>query len=55
MKVAYILTSSGTDFFFEQTILSIYSLRQHNPNMDVVVLQKLLMRKEIFMILVLNQ
>lgn len=38
MKVAYILTSSGTDFFFEQTILSIYSLRQHNPNMDVVVI-----------------
>lgn len=38
MKVAYILTSSRGDFFLEQLLLSVYSLRQYNKNIEICVL-----------------
>lgn len=34
----YVLVSNELDFYYEQALLSVYSLRQHNPTMKVVVL-----------------
>ena len=38
MKVLYVLVSSPNDIFLEQTILSIFSLRKHSPNIKVSIL-----------------
>ena len=31
-KIVYVVVSDETDIFLEQALLSVYSLRQHNPN-----------------------
>lgn len=38
LTAVYVLVSYGKDSYYEQALLSLYSLRQHNPNMNVVVL-----------------
>lgn len=38
MTVVYILVSNERDFYYEQLLLSLYSLRIHNPELNVVVL-----------------
>lgn len=37
VKIVYILVSSQQDFFLEQTILSAYSAKRYNPNVNIVV------------------
>lgn len=36
-KIVYVLTSDDTDIYYEQALLSVYSLRKYNPNADVVL------------------
>lgn len=36
-KIVYVLTSSSKDFYLEQTMLSIYSLKLHNPTANVTI------------------
>lgn len=36
-KIVYVLTSSNKDYYFEQTLLSIYSLKLHNPTAKVTI------------------
>lgn len=36
-KIVYILTSDENDYYWEQTYLSAYSLRLHNPDSEVVL------------------
>lgn len=31
-KIVYVVTSDETDVYLEQTLLSVFSLRKHNPN-----------------------
>ena len=38
MTAVYILISNGDDLFYEQLLVSLYSLRMHNPELNVVVL-----------------
>lgn len=38
MKVVYVLSSDNTDFYYEQLITSIYSLKLHNPDVECHVL-----------------
>jgi hypothetical protein len=38
MKYIYVLTSSDTDYYYEQFFLSITSIRIYNPNAEVIVL-----------------
>ena len=38
MTAVYILISSGQDLYYEQLLVSLYSLRMHNPELNVVVL-----------------
>lgn len=38
MTAVYILISNGDDLFYEQLLVSLYSLRMHNPKLNVVVL-----------------
>lgn len=38
MTAVYILISNGDDLFYEQLLVSLYSLRMHNPDLNVVVL-----------------
>ena len=38
MKVVYVLVSQETDYFLERLLLSLYSLRVHNPDIDVLIL-----------------
>jgi len=38
MKYLFVLTSSLKDFFCEQTLVAIASLREHNPNAFVTLL-----------------
>ncbi len=38
MTAVYILISNGNDLFYEQLLVSLYSLRMHNPELNVVVL-----------------
>lgn len=38
MTVVYILVSSEKDLYYEQLLVSLYSLRMHNPKMNVMVL-----------------
>lgn len=37
-KLLYVLVSSEKDIFWEQTYLSVYSVRQHNPSITISVL-----------------
>lgn len=37
VKIVYILVSSQQDYFLEQTILSAYSAKRYNPNVNIVV------------------
>lgn len=36
-KIAYILTSTHEDTYLEQTLISVYSARMHNPEANIVV------------------
>lgn len=36
-KIVYVVCSNENDFYLEQTIISLYSLRMHNPNAHVVL------------------
>ena len=36
-KIIYVLTSDNTDIYYEQALLSVYSLRKYNSNTDVVL------------------
>jgi len=38
MKIVYVLTSSESDFYYEQFLLSLVSLRSCNPDSEVIVL-----------------
>lgn len=38
MKYIYILTSTPKDFYYEQCLMSVFSLKAHNPNAQVQVL-----------------
>lgn len=38
MTAVYVLISSGNDLYYEQLLVSLYSLRLHNPDLNVVVL-----------------
>jgi lipopolysaccharide biosynthesis glycosyltransferase len=38
MKYVYVLTSSPNDFYYEQFLISVVSLRYHNPNVNIVAL-----------------
>ena len=38
VKIVYVLVSAHQDYFLEQTILSAYSARRYNPNIQIVVL-----------------
>ena len=38
MTAVYILISSGQDLYYEQLLVSLYSLRMHHPELNVVVL-----------------
>lgn len=38
MTAVYVLISSGQDFYYEQLLVSLYSLRIYNPELNVVVL-----------------
>ena len=38
LTVVYVLISSDKDLYYEQALLSLYSLRLHNPNVNTVVL-----------------
>lgn len=38
MKVVYVLVSTCEDYFLEQTMLSAYSAKRYNPNIQIVVL-----------------
>lgn len=40
-KIIYVLTSSSKDYYLEQTILSIYSLKLHNPTAKVIIVTDL--------------
>ena len=31
-KIVYVVASDETDFYLEQTLLSVFSLRKHNPD-----------------------
>lgn len=37
-KIVYVLTSTPCDIYLEQTYVSIYSLRRHNPDVHIVLL-----------------
>lgn len=37
MKFVYVLVSSENDYITEQTVMSIYSLKKHNPDAEVVL------------------
>lgn len=36
-KIAYILTSDNTDYYLEQTLVSIYSVRLHNSDAEIIL------------------
>lgn len=36
-KIVYVVVSSPNDYYLEQSLLSVYSLKQHNPNSNVVL------------------
>lgn len=36
-KIVYCLTSDNKDFYYEQLMISLYSLRKHNPDVSVAV------------------
>lgn len=36
-KIVYVLTSNTNDYYLEQAILSMYSLRMHNPNVTIIL------------------
>lgn len=38
MKYVYVLTSTPKDLYYEQALMSAYSLRLHNPNAEVIIL-----------------
>ena len=38
MKYVYVLTSTLDDLYYEQALMSVYSLRKHNPSAAIVVL-----------------
>ena len=38
MKFVYVLTSTPKDLYYEQDLMSVYSLRQHNPKAEIIVL-----------------
>lgn len=38
LTAVYVLISSEKDLYYEQTLLSVYSLRKHNPDINIVVL-----------------
>ena len=37
LQIVYILTSTAQDYYLEQTLLSMYSLRLHNPNANIIL------------------
>lgn len=37
-KIVYVLTSSDNDFYLEQTLLSVYSLRIYNKEAKVILI-----------------
>ena len=38
MKIVYCLISSSSDIYFEQCLMSVYSLRLYHPDAEVIVL-----------------
>lgn len=38
MKYVYVLTSSEKDYFYEQCLISVMSLKKYNPNSEIIVL-----------------
>ena len=34
-KIVYVVTTDDTDVYLERTLLSVFSLRRHNPNVYV--------------------
>lgn len=38
MKYVYVLTSTPKDLYYEQALMSAYSLRKHNPAAQLIVL-----------------
>ena len=38
MKYVYVLVSSPDDLYYEQAVMSVYSLRRHMPDADIEVL-----------------
>jgi len=38
MKYVYVLTSSDTDYYYEQFLLSLASMRLYNPDAEVIAL-----------------
>ena len=38
MKYVYVLTSTPKDLYYEQALMSAYSLRKHNPNAQIIIL-----------------
>ena len=38
MKYVYVLTSTPQDLYYEQALMSVYSLRKHNPSAQIIVL-----------------
>ena len=38
MKYVYVLTSTSKDLYYEQCLMSVFSLKAHNPNAQVQIL-----------------
>lgn len=38
MKYVYVLTSTPKDLYYEQCLMSVFSLKAHNPNAQVQIL-----------------
>lgn len=38
MKIVYVLSSDKSDYYYEELLLSVYSLRRHNKNVEIIVL-----------------
>ena len=37
MKIVYVLTSRLDDFYIEQAMVSMYSVKLHNPDSEIIV------------------
>ena len=37
MKYVYVLTSTPQDLYYEQCLMSVWSLRQKMPNADIII------------------